>query len=63
MIYFANENGDYWQYDPKFAIYVLDTDSLPAGVSFDPETDYPDVDTIFEYGEPILQSKILDLLS
>lgn len=85
-IYFANENGDWWEYDPKFAIFVLDTEDLPlsAIVGHDTSEDteeeliemgllnkdgtknmddwYPDEDVIFEYGKPILQEKILDLL-
>ena len=34
-IFIANENGDWWEYQPNSVMYVLDTDDLPEDVGSD----------------------------
>lgn len=64
-MFIANENGDWWSFDPKNALYILDTDDLPEEVAEEwrdenGEIDWTDEQTIWEYGKMVLQSKLLD---
>lgn len=57
----ANENGDWWEFDPKDVLYILDTKDLPK----EEKKEYKKYGTmddflIWEYGRPVSQSKLLE---
>ena len=63
-IFIANENGDWWEYQPKSVMYVLDTDDLPEEVAEewrdeDGEISWADEDLIQEYGKMVSQDLLL----
>lgn len=57
----ANENGDWWGFDERDVLYILDTDDLPEEEkkNFDESGDMDDF-LIWEYGKPVSQKKLLD---
>ena len=57
----GNENGDWWMFNPKDVLYILDTNNLPEEEkkNFN-ELGEMDNYLIWEYGKPVLQSKLLD---
>ena len=57
----ANENGDWWTFDPKDVLYILDTDTLPENEK-DNWDNYEEMDDylVWEFGKPVSQSKLLD---
>lgn len=64
-MFIANENGDWWRFEPKDVLYILDTDELPEEVANDwkdenGEIDWTDEQTIWEYGKSVPQSKLID---
>lgn len=70
-IFIANENGDWWQWEERRSMYILDTDDVPFAVLdklglIDPETNqayedwYPDESMIWEYGKQVEQDRLLD---
>lgn len=71
-LFIANENGDWWGFDPKDALYILDTDNLPEEIAKEwgylnedgtPNEDndpWADDSLIWEYGTPVLQGKLLE---
>lgn len=70
-IYIANENGDWWEFNPEETIYVLDTDKITKEVKDILEDEYSYVegdgfysdgieDAIMEYGTPVKQGKLLE---
>ena len=64
-IFIANENGDWWQYEPGRSMFILDTDDLPEGVAKDWQDENGDIEwtdeqTIWEYGKVVSQDKLLD---
>ena len=63
-IFIANENGDWWEYQPNSVMYVLDTDDLPDEVADewrdeDGEITWTDEQTVWEYGKKVSQDKLL----
>lgn len=70
--FIANENGDWWRFEPEDMLYILDTEHLPEEVAKewgylnedgepDPNCEnWADDSLIWEYGEPIPQSKLID---
>lgn len=63
-IFIANENGDWWEYQPNSVMYVLDTDDLPEDVANewrdeDGEITWTDEQTVWEYGKMVSQDKLL----
>ena len=63
-IFIANENGDWWEYQPNSVMYVLDTDDLPEDVADewrdeDGEITWTDEQTVWEYGKMVSQDKLL----
>lgn len=63
-IFIANENGDWWEYQPNSVMYVLDTDDLPDEVADewrdeDGEITWTDEQTVWEYGKMVSQDKLL----
>lgn len=64
-VFIANENGDWWEFDKSASLFILDTDNLPEEVAKewqDPTNGefWADESLIWEYGEPVSQSKLLD---
>ena len=71
-LWIANENGDWWAFDPKDAFYILDTDDLPEEIAKEwgylnedgtpnkDNDDWADDSLIWEYGKTVLQGKLLD---
>ena len=63
-IFIANENGDWWEYQPNSVMYVLDTDDLPEDVAKEWEDEdgqitWTDEQTVWEYGKMVSQDKLL----
>lgn len=63
-LYIANENGDWWQFDERDVLYILDTDNLPEEVAKEWQDENGDVEwvddfLIWEYGKPVSQSKLI----
>lgn len=63
-IFIANENGDWWEYQPNSVMYVLDTDDLPEDVAEDwrdedGQITWTDEQTVWEYGKMVSQDKLL----
>lgn len=63
-IFIANENGDWWEYQPNSVMYVLDTDDLPEDVADewrdeDGQITWTDEQTVWEYGKMVSQDKLL----
>lgn len=63
-IFIANENGDWWEYQPNSVMYVLDTDDLPEDVAKEWEDEdgqitWTDEQTVWEYGKMVPQDKLL----
>lgn len=63
-IFIANENGDWWEYQPNSVMYVLDTDDLPEDVAKewrdeDGEITWTDEQTVWEYGKMVSQDNLL----
>jgi hypothetical protein len=63
-IFIANENGDWWEYQPNSVMYVLDTDDLPDEVADewrdeDGQITWTDEQTVWEYGKMVSQDKLL----
>jgi hypothetical protein len=64
-MFIANENGDWWRFEPKDVLYILDTDELPEEVAADwrdenGEIDWTDEHTIWEYGKTVPQSQLIN---
>jgi hypothetical protein len=64
-IFIANENGDWWEYQPNRVIYVLDTDDLPASVAEEWDNGSGEIEIIdenlaFEYGRRVDQDILVD---
>lgn len=64
-LYIANENGDWWRFDERDVLYILDTDNLPEEVAKEWQDENGDVEwvddfLIWEYGRPVSQKKLLD---
>jgi len=64
-IFIANQNGDWWEYDPKDVLYVLDTDDLPEEVAEewreeDGRITWTDWDVVYEYGKTVSQSVVVE---
>lgn len=68
-ILIANENGDWWQFQPGESLYILNTDELTDEQYRAIVTDWGDLDTmpdypdklekcIWEHGEPVNTSKL-----
>ena len=63
-IFIANENGDWWEYQPKSVMYVLDTDDLPEEIANewrdeDGEITWTDEQLVWEYGKMVSQDLLL----
>ncbi len=71
-VFIANENGDWWRFEPEDVLYILDTHNLPDeiakewgylnedGTPNENSENWADDSLIWEYGEPIPQSKLID---
>lgn len=71
-VWIANENGDWWRFEGKDVLYILDTDTLPDSVAKEwgylnedgtpneDNDDWADDSLIWEYGTAYPQSKLLD---
>lgn len=59
-IVIANENGDWWTFDPEDNLYILNTDDLPENEK-DNWENYEEMDDslIWEFGKPVPQGKLL----
>jgi hypothetical protein len=65
MIYLANVNGDWWSYDSRDPLYILDTDELNA-VQMSEIVDEHDgfegdkfENVIHEFGKPIYLTELI----
>jgi hypothetical protein len=69
-IFIANENGDWWAYEPNRTMAILDTDDLPEDVAKEwgyldedgnpsDEGDWADEQLIWEYGKVVSQDNLL----
>lgn len=64
-IFIANENGDWWRFETKRSLFVLDTDDLPEEVAKEwqdenGEIDWTDESLIWEYGKEVPQDILVD---
>jgi hypothetical protein len=70
-IFIANENGDWWRFETKRSLFVLDTDDLPEEIAKEwgyldedgnpsDEGDWADESLIWEYGREVPQDIVVD---
>lgn len=65
MIYIANVNGDWWSYDSRDPLYILDTDELSAVEMSEIIDEHEGLendkfeDVIHEFGKPIYLTELI----